>query len=213
MKMKRITRPIMVMSLLILFSISSFFTTPVCAAKKRINILGSFGLASFFFDDPIVNLGVEFQLIKGFYGRVSVSSTLGSGTAPGFYDPYYYGIGGFPGSGFGIAADSMMELNTTAVYKQHIFKKINLFWQAGFFFLHYNEYSYESEMNFYVQGTTNSFGASGGTGVEFILSGSLDIAVGGTYQGLFNKELLDPDNGKIRSGWLKFYVGLNFRIK
>lgn len=213
--MKRINKAVLLVSLFIFLSIS--LTTPVSAGKKRVNISGAFGVATFFFDEPMVDLGVEFQLSKGFYGRFLFTTTFGSSGYP--YSPYYYGpgYGGYYGPDMGLYSDSMIGVNAIAAYKHRFLKGVKLLWQTGVFFMYYREYNnvfIESRQTYRIVGTeTTGLGALGGTGVEFILSKKIDLVIAGVYHRLFNGELLDLDNGKVSDHWLKFYLGINYRVK
>jgi hypothetical protein len=214
-KMKRIKKTAILMSLFIFLSIS--LTSPVSAGKKRVNISAAFGAATFFFDEPIVDLGVEFQLSKGFYGRLMLTTSFGSSGYP--YNPYYYGsgYGGYYDPNMGFYGDSMVGVNAIAAYKHRLFKRVRLLWQAGVFFMYYREYNNvfdEISQSYGIVGTeTTGLGALGGTGFEFILAKKIDLVLAGVYHSLFNRELLDLDNGKVKNHWLKFYLGINYRIK
>jgi hypothetical protein len=213
-KMTQIKKTALAASLVIFLSIS--LTTPVSAGKKRINVSASFGAATFFFDEPMVDLGVELQVSKGFYGRFLLSTTFGSGGYP--YNPYSgYGYGGYYDPNMGFYGETMVGLNAIAAYKHRLFKKTRLLWQAGVFFMYYREYNNvfdEISQSYGIVATdATGLGALGGTGVEFILSKKLDLVAAGVYHSFFNKELLDPDNGKVSNHWVKFYLGFNYRVK
>ena len=165
--------------------------------------------------DNTVDLGVEFQVIKGFYGRFLLTTTFGSSGYPS-YSPYY-GYGGYYGPEMGFFGETMVGLNAIAAYKHRLFKKARLLWQAGVFFMYYKEYNnvYDEIWQEYgiAASNTTGLGALGGTGVEFILTKKLDLVVAGVYHSFFNEELLDPDNGKVSNHWVKFYLGINYRVK
>lgn len=211
-KTERIKKTALLVSLFIFLSIS--LTTPVSAGKKRINISAAFGAATFFFDEPMVDLGVELEVIKGFYGRFLFTTTFGSSGYPS-YGPYY-GYGGYYGSGMGFYGESMVGLNAIAAYKHRLFKKARLLWQAGAFFMYYREYNNvfdEASQSYGIAASeTTGLGALGGAGVEFILANKIDLVVAGVYHSFFKKELLDPDNGKVSNHWVKLYLGINYRV-
>jgi hypothetical protein len=214
--MRQIKKTVLLASLFIFLAVS--LTTPVSAGKKRINISAAFGAATFFFDEPMVDLGVELQLSKGLYGRFLLSTTFGTSGSP-YNSPYYIypGYGGYYGPDMGFYGETMIGVNAIAAYKHRLFKGAGLLWQAGLFFMYYREYNnvFDEVWQQYgiVASDDSGVGALGGTGVEFTLSPKIDLVFAGVYHSLFSKELLDPDNGKISDHWIKFYVGINYRIK
>jgi hypothetical protein len=197
---------------LILLFLGSFFSTAVFAEEKRINVIGTIGLASSLLDDPILELGAELELFRGVYGRVAFMTTFGGTSIPS--GPYSDGSANtYFSPDFGIYGNTMFGINAAVVYKLSISKRANLVGSAGAFFMRHNEYYYEMEEDTLFKRSTNNTGALAGAGFEYTLFYTVDLVLGGVYHWFITDRVLNPETGNIRRGWLKISLGLNLRIK
>ncbi|UCH98396.1 MAG: hypothetical protein JSV88_16560 [Candidatus Aminicenantes bacterium] len=183
-------------------------------ARKHINILGALGLATSSFDDPLIDIGVELQLVQQFYFRFIINTHLDTGGGY-YYDPYHYSAYYWPYQDYGRNGNILHGLNAFGVYKISLSKKARLFAQAGLNYIYYWRYENISDYMYWKRGRVKGFGAGLGTGVELNLGKKLGIIGGGTYERLFADEPPenpdDPSPGK--PSWVKIYVGLYYRVK
>lgn len=203
--------------ILVAFALVLSFTTLVYAAKtkKQINIFGSLGIATSDIEDPLIDVGIEFQLVQGLYLRLEVNTHLGSGDnyyydyySRGYYDWYYPGVGLNDGA-------ILHGLSTFGVYKIPFSRKLRFFIQAGLNYMFYwrDDYDYVSFTRRRVK--KNGPGVGFGSGFEIDLSEKIGLIGGGIYRKLFKEEAQwHPDvPSPGQPAWLKIYVGLYYKLK
>ena len=187
--------------------------------KKQINIFGSFGMATSQLDDALLDVGVEFQLVKGFYARVLANSHLDVGRNR-YYD-YYTGMDygyypGYYGVGFGLNEGTTVHgVSAYGVYKAALGKSISLSLLAGLSYLSYWRQTYDSNEDVFIRDRRRGYGGGLGAALEYYLSEKLGIIFGGTYRKLFENQTLqapgEPPPGK--PSWVHIYLGFSYSLK
>lgn len=204
-------------SILVAFALILSCSVLVDAAKtkKQINILGSLGIATSDFEEPLMDLGVEFQLVQGLFLRFEVNTHLGNGNnyyydyyGPGYYDWYYPGLGLNDGA-------ILHGLTTSGVYKIPFTKKLRFFIQAGLNYMFYWRDEYDNAYFTWRRIKKNGPGVGLGSGFELDLSGKIGVSGGAIYRKLFKDEpQWHPDiPAPGQPDWLEIYVGFYYKIK
>lgn len=186
--------------------------------RKEINLYGAFGLASFFFEEGLLDLGLEFQVTRGFFLSIEVNNRLGGGRR--YWDPYYYGYGyatgyGWYSPGIGIYANSMYAANLFGTIKLRISRtgKTRLFTKGGIFFL-FSSGLDDSGYDYSPSNDTESgLGGAIGTGIEYRIASRVTLVSGFTYKTLFKQKLYELDTQKTGDHWFKYYLGIAYRLR
>ena len=183
--------------------------------KKQINILGSLGIATSDFEEPLIDLGVEFQLVQGLFLRLEVNTHLGTGDNyyydyydHGYYDWFYPGIGQNDGA-------ILHGLTASGIYKVPFSKKLRFFIQAGLNFMFYWRNEYDNIYFTWRRIKKNGPGMTLGSGFELDLSEKIGFSGGGIYRKLFKEEAQwHPDiPASGQPTWLTIYMGLYYRVR
>jgi hypothetical protein len=211
--MKRTGRRLLAVTfaMVFLFTVLAFAKT---GTKKQINILGSLGIATSHIEDPLVDFGVEFQLVQGLYLRLEVNTHLGSGRdyynpySWGYYDMYYPGIGLHDGA-------ILHGLGTSGVYKVPLLKKLRFFIQTGMNYMFYWRDVYDNVYYTWRRIKKNGPGVAFGSGFEFDFGEKIGLIGGGIYRKLFKEEAQwHPDiPASGQPDWIKIYLGLYYNVK
>ncbi len=203
--------------ILVVFALVFSCSVLVDAAKtkKQINILGNLGIATSDFEEPLIDFGLEFQLVQGLFLRLEVNTHLGTGDYyyydyydPGYYDWYYPGLGLNDGA-------IIHGLATSGVYKIPLAKKLRFFIQAGLNYMFYQRDEYENIYHTWRRIKKNGPGVGFGSGFELDLSGKMGFSGGGIYRKLFKEEAQwHPDfPAPGQPAWLTIYVGLYYKVR
>jgi len=177
--------------------------------------LGNLGIATSDFEEPLIDFGLEFQLVQGLFLRLEVNTHLGTGDYyyydyydPGYYDWYYPGLGLNDGA-------IIHGLATSGVYKIPLAKKLRFFIQAGLNYMFYQRDEYENIYHTWRRIKKNGPGVGFGSGFELDLSGKMGFSGGGIYRKLFKEEAQWhqdlPAPGQ--PAWLTIYVGLYYKVR
>jgi hypothetical protein len=206
----------------IAFALVFIFTAQVFAAKtgtkKQINILGTLGIATSDIEEPLIDIGVEFQMVQGLYLRLEINTHLGSGNNyyyDDYYSPRYYYGGYYPGIGLNDGA-ILHGLSTSGIYKVPLSRKLRFFIQAGLNYMFYNRDVYDNDYYTWRREKKNGPGVAFGSGFELDLSEKLGFSGGGIYRQLFKEEaqwhpdIPPPDQPP---AWLKIYIGLFYKVR
>jgi hypothetical protein len=205
---------------LVFFMLYVLSVVPVYSAKsrekKQINIFGSLGIATSVIEDPLIDLGIELQLVQGLFIRLELNTHLDSGSG-NYYG--YYNIGGYYYNYYpGIALNDgavIHGLSTFGIYKIPVLKTLRLFFQTGLNYMFYWQNEFDYAYNSWIYEKKNGFGAALGAGFEVNLSKKIGLIAGGTYKKLFadqSQELTDmPSSASLH--WVKIYVGIFFHLK
>ncbi len=184
---------------------------------KQINIIGILGAAGSDIDEPLLDIGIEFQLVQGLYVQLVANSYLGSGRDY-YYDDYYYDPWnyGWPYPGISLnAGANLYGVSTFGVYKVRLTKKIKLFAQAGLTYMYYRRYEPGVSNSRWRKVEKRGYGSGFGAGAEFYLAEKFGLILGGTYIMLFEKEPQwapnIPSPGK--PSWLKIHIGAFYHLK
>ncbi|MGD2086073.1 MAG: hypothetical protein PVH61_07810 [Candidatus Aminicenantes bacterium] len=180
--------------------------------KKQINILGSLGIATSDIEEPLIDIGVEFELAQGLYFRLEVNTHLGSGDNY-YYDPLYYDWY-YPGIGLNDGA-ILHGFSTSGVYKVPLSKKLRFFIQAGLNYMFYWRDVYDNVYFTWRREKKNGPGVAFGSGFELDFSGKIGFIGGGIYRQLFKDEAQwHPDIPAAgQPAWLKIYIGLYYKVR
>jgi len=183
--------------------------------RKEINLFGAFGVASFFFDEGLLDLGLELQATGGLYFSFVINNRLGGDR---YWNPYDYGYGygyGWYRTGIGIYVNSLYGFNFFCTLKLPLSAsgKVKLFAKGGVFYMLSSGLE-DSEAS-YSHSNTNENGLGGalGSGMEYRIADRVSLVGGVTYKKLFKQELLDRDTQEIGSSWFKYYLGIAYRLK
>ena len=201
--------------------------TPVCAAEtgksskhteKQINIIGSLGLATSGLDDPLIDLGIEVEVVRHLFFRFILNSHLGTtrNYYNDYYSPYNYGVYGPYYGWIGFNDGNVLHGVTAAgVFKIPVSAKVGIFVQSGLNYLHYTQYDYALDYQEWQRTRQRGFGAAFGPGLEFYLGEKFGLIAGGTYRLLFEdapqRAPGTPSQGK--PSWLELYVGFYYHLK
>jgi len=209
-----------ILSVLPLFSQKNEIETDIKPkSKKQINLLGMFGLATSHLNDALLDIGVEFQVLEGFYVRLELNSHLDVGRNvyydyyPGTNYGYYYG--GY-GVGFGFNDGTTLHgISTFGVYKMPVDRYLNICFLAGLSYLSYWRQDYDLSGQYWTRSKRRGYGGGIGVAVEYYLSEKFGIVAGSTYRKLFeNQSPQQPDEPVVgKPSWTQFYVGLNYLLK
>jgi hypothetical protein len=184
-------------------------------AKKQINILGSLGIATSDIEEPLIDIGIEFQLVQGLYFRLEVNTHLGSGNNY-YYDYYGPGYNNWYYPGVGLDNGAILHgLSTSGVYKVPLSKKLRFFIQAGLNYMFYWRNVYDNVYFTWRRKKKNGPGVRFGSGFELDLSRKIGFIGGGIYTKLFKEEAQwHPDISTTRQpAWIKIYVGFYYKVK
>jgi hypothetical protein len=183
--------------------------------KKQINILGSLGIATSDIEEPLVDLGVELQMVQGLFLRLEVNTHLGTNDYyyGNYYDYGYYG-GYYPGLGLNDGT-ILHGLTASSVYKVRLAKKLRFFIQAGVNYMFYQRDEYDNVYFTWRRIKKNGPGVAFGSGFELALSGKIGFSGGGIYRKLFKEEAQwHPDiPAPGQPTWLTIYVGLYYKVR
>jgi hypothetical protein len=213
--MKSTGRRLIVVTFALVFLFTALAFAAKTGAKNRINILGSLGIATSEIEEPLIDVGIEFQLGQGLYLRLEVNSHLSSGDnyyydyyGPGYYDWYYPGVGRNEGT-------ILHGLSTSGVYKVPLSKKLRFFIQAGLNYMFYWRDVYDNVYFTWRRVKKNGPGVAFGSGFELDLSGKIGLIGGGIYRKLFKEEAQwHPDIPPAgQPDWFKIYVGFYYKVK
>jgi len=183
--------------------------------KKQINIFGNLGIATSDFEEPLIDFGVEFQMVQGLFLRLEVNAHLGTGNNY-YYDYYDYGYYDwyYPGLGYNDGA-ILHGLTTSGVYKVPLSKTLRFYIQAGLNYMFYWRDEYDNVYFTWRRIKKNGPGVEFGSGFELDLSEKLGCSGGGIYRKLFNEEAQwhpdIPPQGQ--PSWLEIYVGLYYKVR
>jgi hypothetical protein len=213
--MKRTGAQLIVVTFVLVFLFTALAFAAKTGTKKQINILGSLGIATSEIEEPLIDVGVEFQLVQGLYLRLEVNTHLSSGDnyyrnyyGAGYYDFYY------PGMGFDDGA-ILHGLSTSGIYKVPLAKKIRFFIQAGLNYMFYWRDVYDNAYFTWRRVKKNGPGVVFGSGFEVDMWGKLGLIGGGIYRKLFKEEAQwHPDiPASGQPDWIKIYLGLYYKIR
>jgi hypothetical protein len=213
--MKRTGRRLIVFTFALVFLFATLAYTAKTKTKKQINIFGSLGIATSDIEDPLIDVGIEFQLVQGLYFRVEVNTHLGSGDNyqygyynPGYYDWYYPGMGLNDGA-------ILHGLSTFGVFKVPFSRKLRFFIQAGLNYMFYWRNVYDNVYYTWRRVKKNGPGVGFGTGFELDFSRKIGFIGGGIYRKLFKEEAQwHPDvSSPGQPDWLKIYAGLYYKVR
>lgn len=212
--MKRTGNRLIVVTFALVFLFTALAYTAETKTKKQVNIFGSLGIATSDIEEPLIDVGVEFQLVQGLYFRLEVNTHLGSGRD--FYSPYswrYYDMY-YPGIGFNDGA-ILHGLSTLGVYKVPLIKKLRFFIQVGLNYMFYWRDQYDFDSSNWRRIKKNGPGAAFGSGFELDLSEKIGVTGGGIYRKLFKEETQwHPDiPSPGQPDWLQIYLGLSYKLR
>lgn len=213
--MKSTGKRLIVVIFALVFLFSSLDFAARTRTKNRINILGSLGIATSDIEDPLIDVGIEFQLAHGLYLRLEVNTHLGSKDnyyydyyGRGYYDWYYPGMGLNDGAIF-------HGLTTSGVYKVPLSRKLRFFIQAGLNYMFYWSDVYDNVYFTWRRVKKNGPGVGFGSGFELDLWEKIGLMGGGIYRKLFKEEAQwhpdIPPTGQ--PDWLKIYMGFYYKVK
>lgn len=213
--MRKTGKPFILLFVVLVFLFASLISGAKPKTRKQVNIFGNMGIATSDIDEPLIDVGIEFQVAQGFFFRLVVNTHLDAGGGyyedyytPGYYDWYTPGIGLNDGA-------ILHGLNTFTVFKFALSKKLKLFFQAGLNYMFYWRYDFDDAYFTWKKVKKRGFGAGFGAGFEFYLSNKLGVTVGSTYKVLFGDEpQWHPDiPSPGPPTWLKIFIGLFYRLK
>lgn len=209
--MKRTGSRLILVTFVLVLLFAALANAAKTKTKKQINILGSLGIATSDIEEPLIDVGVEFQLVQGLYFRLEVNTHLGSGNNyyyPGYYDWYYPGMGLDDGA-------ILHGLSTSGVYKVSLSRKLKFFIQAGLNYMFYWRDDYDYVSFTWRRVKKNGPGVAFGSGFELDLSGKMGLIGGGIYRKLFKEEAQwHPDVPSAgQPAWLKIYVGFYYKAR
>lgn len=223
--MRNTTRVFSVMSAVLILAL--LWATPGFAretetqvkTKKQINIFGTFGMATSQLEDALLDFGVEFQLVKGFYARVAANSHLDVGRNR-YYDDYsgldYGYYHGYYGVGFGLNDGTTVHgVSAYGVYKAALGKSLNLSLLAGLSYLSYWRQTYDSNEDTVIRNRRRGYGGGLGAAIEYYLSEKLGIIFGGTYRKLFESQTPQYPDEPLpdKPSWVHLYLGFSYSVK
>lgn len=212
--MKRTGRRLLAVTFALVFLFTALTFAAKTGTKKQINILGSLGIATSDIEDPLVDVGVEFQLAQGLYLRLEVNTHLG--TRGDYYAPYSWGYYDMYYPGIGLNDGAILHgLGTFGVYKVPLLRKVRFFIQAGLNYMFYWRDVYDNVYYTWRRVKKNGPGVAFGSGFEFDLSGKLGLIGGGIYRKLFKEEAQwHPDiPASGQPDWVKIYVGFYYKVR
>jgi hypothetical protein len=197
------------------------------AQRKRLNLVGSLGMATSNIEGLIISLGVEVELFQNFYAQLGFDNFFDGGSTMA------YSMGGqvsFPQT----VRTQVFGLNLSGIYKLPLTRQVSWFTKGGLAYTHRARYP----ANSYYYDSFDSYGYGGGfydyypdsyyyedqapirtglayalgTGIEYQIGEKLALIGGGTYESLFQGSSSSDENGK-RGDWVKMYVGISYRLK
>ncbi len=197
------------------------------AQGKRLNLVGSLGMATSNIEGLIVSLGLEVELFRNFYAQFGFDNLFDGGSMMA------YSVDGqvsFPQT----VRTQVFGLNLLGIYKLPLTREVSWFAKGGLAYTHRarysaNNYYYDSfDYSGYGSGFYDYYPGSYyyedqapirtglayalGTGIEYQIGEKLALIGGGTYESLFQGSNSSNENGK-RGDWVKMYVGISYRLK
>lgn len=180
---------------------------PISAAGKQINIIGGVGFAFADVEGAMIELGVELQMVKGFFLQLTGASYLDD-QGRGAWDDYIVYYGGMLHSPMRITSRPY-SLDLYSVYKLRVSRKLKVFGKAGVHAAFYIR-SYWDDFYNYSGPREDGVGTAFGIGMEHLLTERLAIVVGGTYKMLFDGGSTPAPGHNTR--WFKLYIALNYNV-
>ncbi len=186
---------------------------PLSAAGKQVNIVGGVGFAFSDIEGAMIELGVELQMVEGFFLQLTAGSYLDDRPGGGGYGWYgghapvvYYG--GTLHTPLGVSSRPYC-LDLYSVYKIRVSRKLKVFGKAGVHAAFYLE-SYWDDYSGYSGPQKDGVGTAFGIGTEHLLTERLALVVGGTYKMLFDGGSGPGPDDSTR--WFKLYIALNYKV-
>jgi len=194
---------------------------PASAGSRQINVFGGVGFAFSDVEGVTIEIGVEMELLQGFYLQFMANSHLSDQVGGNYYyynDSHLYSRQQISTRPYG--------LNLYGLYKFPVSRTLKVFGKAGVHVAfhitpRYDYYYYDSYYgnnyynNYYYDDSgpkKSGIGTAFGVGVEHQLTKKLALVVGGTYKILFDEGTeYAPDQGNSR--WFKMFISLNYRVK
>jgi hypothetical protein len=214
-----------------LIMILAIFLLPLAAhaQRKQMNLVGSLGMATGNIEGLIVNLGIEMEVFQHFYAQVSFDNFFEGGSTMAYVRE---GQVSFPQT----MRTRVFGMNLLGTFKLPLSRRVEWFTKAGLSYTHRSRYF--NDNYYYDSFGYNGYGGYGGyydydpglysmedttpmrtglvyalgTGIEHRLTEKLALIVGGTYESLFD-QTLSAEDGEKPGHWMKFYVGVNYRLR
>ena len=196
------------------------------AQGKRLNLVGSLGMATRNIEGLIVSLGLEMELFQNFYAQLGFDNFFEGGSM------MTYSVDGrvsFPQT----VRTRVFGIDLSGIYKLPLAGRVAWFTKAGLSYtLRSNSYTndyYYDNYDFYEYGGYYGYDPGSydmedqmtmqtglayalGTGIEYQIGEKLALIGGGTYESLFQGSNSSDENGK-RGDWVKMYVGISYCLK
>jgi len=172
---------------------------PLSAAAKQINITGGVGFAFSDIEGAMIELGVELQMVKGFFLQLTAGSYLDDQSGGGGWDNYILYYGGALHTPMRITARPY-SLDLYSVFKLPVSRQMKVFGKAGVHAAFYLQ-SYWDDYFGYSGPREEGVGTALGLGMEHLLTERLAITVGVTYKVIFDK-----------ARWYTLSLGLNYNV-
>ena len=196
------------------------------AQGKRLNLVGSLGMATSNIEGLIVSLGLEVELFRNFYAQLGFDNLFDGGSMMA------YSVDGqvsFPQT----VRTQVFGLNLLGIYKLPLAGRVAWFTKAGLSYTHrssnyagnyydsFGSYGYGGYYDYYpnsyydMEGQTTmqtGLAYALGTGIEYQIGEKLAFVVGGTYESLLRWNSSSGGSGT-RGDWVKINVGISYRLK
>ena len=176
---------------------------PLSAAAKQINIMGGVGFAFSDIEGAMVELGVELQMVKGFFLQLTADSYLDDQSGIGDYgygwDNYILYYGGGLYAPMRVTARPY-SLDLYSVLKLRVSRQMKVFGKAGVHATFYLQ-SYWDDYFGYSGPREEGVGTAFGLGVEQRLTDRLALLVGVNYKLIFDK-----------AHWYTLSLGISYNI-
>lgn len=208
----------------------AIFLLPLAAhaQRKQISLVGSLGMATGNIEGLIVNLGIEMEVFQHFYAQVSFDNFFAGGSTMAYSRD---GQVSFPQT----MHTRVFGMNLLGTFKFPLSRRVEWFTKAGLSYTRRSRYFYDDyyygNYGYYGNGYGGYYGYDPGyysmeetapmrtglayalgTGIEHRLTEKLGLIVGGTYESLFDQTLSAEEVDK-PGHWVKFYVGVTYRMK
>lgn len=172
---------------------------PLSAAAKQINIMGGVGFAFSDIEGAMIELGVELQMVKGFFLQLTAGSYLDDQSGGGGWDDYILYYGGALHTPLRITTRPY-SLDLYSVFKLRVSRQLKVFGKAGVHAAFYLQ-SYWDDYYGYSGPREDGVGTAFGLGMEHLLTERLAIMAGVTYKMIFDK-----------ARWFTLSLGLNYNV-